>query len=140
MSPRIAACAVVPGKRRSGAAFWETSGVREWSGCSEAERQVLTLASEEGMLWEVCAFLEPDPARRGTAVIAAAQDVVGRLAQEGLLWFFRLTIGTDSPDLTDAEVESLFGQSTAWTRDDQGEVASVAMHLTSEGERLYYPS
>lgn len=113
--------------------------MREWSGYSETERQVLTLASEEGMLWEVCAFLEPDPAKRGS-VIATARDVVGRLARDGLLWFYRLRIGTDRPDLTDAEVQGLFGQPTSWIRDDQGEVASVAIYLTPEGERLYYPS
>lgn len=115
------------------------AGMREWSSCSETERHVLLLASEEGMLWEVCAFLEPDPARRVTA-IATAQDVVGRLARDGLLWFFLLTVGADRPDLTDAEVEGLFGQPSAWIHDDQGEVASVAMYLTLEGERLFYPS
>ncbi len=92
------------------------------------------------MLWEVCASLEADPARRGTAVIATAQDVVGRPARDGLLWFFRLTVGAERPDLTDDEAEELFGEPSAWVRDDQGEVASVSMYLTPKGERLYYPS
>lgn len=111
--------------------------VPEWSDLSERDQQVLMLASEEGMLWEIYASLEPDPARRQMTVITAVQDVVGRLARNGLLWFHRLTVGADSPDLTDEEVEGLFGDPTAWVRNENGDVSSVAIHLTPAGERIY---
>jgi hypothetical protein len=112
--------------------------MRVWSDYSEDERQILMLASEESMLWEVCTYLEPDRARRGTGVIASAQDVVGRLARAGLVWFFPLAPGPGRPPLTEAEGQGLFEQPLAWVHDDLGEVANVALYLTPQGERLYY--
>lgn len=110
--------------------------MRAWSGLSIAEKQAMSLASDEAMLWEVTAAIAADPDARGLDAIAEAQRVVRRLAEDGLIWFAVLVDGV--PDLSMAEVDEVFATPVWWVRDDRGQVLNVRLHLTPAGEDCYY--
>lgn len=113
----------------------ETGSMQAWENLDEVDRQVMLLAGEEGMLWEVCATLEPDVAKRDAGLVAEGQRVAGALARKGLLWFYRLEPG--SPALTEPEVVALFNDQASWLRDPEtGTVANICMYATEDGERL----
>lgn len=110
------------------------SRMRTWDQLSENEQQVMLLAGEEGMLWEVCATLEPDPARRAQ-VVADAAAIAGTLARDGLLWFYRLSEG--NPPLSEVAAVALFATPADWLRDSvAGTVADICLYPTADGERL----
>src|SRR5262245_50019913 len=109
--------------------------MRAWEDLGEVDRKVMLLAGEEGMLWEVCAAMEPDPAKRDARVVAEGQRIAGTLAREGLLWFYRLEHG--NPALSETEVVTLFNDAASWLRDeDTNTVASICLFATEDGERL----
>ncbi len=101
----------------------------------EVDRQIMLLAGEEGMLWEVCATLEPDVAKRDARIVAEGQRITGALSQQGLLWFYRLE--PENPALTEPEVVALFNDPASWLRDEEaGTVANICLFATEDGERL----
>jgi hypothetical protein len=107
--------------------------MRTWHDLSEAERHVMILAGEEGMLWEVCAELKP--VERGIDVTSEGRRVTGGLAREGLLWFYRLEVGT--PSLSEAEVVALLNSPAQWTRNEQmNTVANICLYATEDGQHL----
>lgn len=109
--------------------------MQAWEDRDEVDRQVMLLASEEGMLWEVCATLEPDAAKRNAGIVAKGQRIAGALAQEGLLWFYRPELG--NPALTEPEVVALFNDPASWLRNEQmGTVANIRLFATDDGERV----
>lgn len=86
------------------------------------------------MLWEVCAMLEPDPARQ-PQVVAEATAMVGVLARDRLLWFYRL--GEGKPPLSEAEAVALFATPADWLRDSSAStVANICLYPTQDGELL----
>ncbi|MBO3751972.1 hypothetical protein J5X84_38390 [Streptosporangiaceae bacterium NEAU-GS5] len=109
--------------------------MQAWDDLDEVDRQVMLLAGEEGMLWEVCATLEPDAAKRDAGIVAEGQRIAGALAQQGLLWFYR--VQPDNPALTEPEVVALFNDPASWLRDEEaGTVANVCLFATEDGERF----
>jgi hypothetical protein len=118
------------------AAWFRLPDVRTWEQLSGVEQQVLILASEEAMLWEVCAALGPDSDTHNA--VAAGQRVTAALAREGLLWFYRLAEG--NPSLTEAEVVDLFNATDRWLRDEAaGTVAGICLFPTDAGDGLLHP-
>ena len=109
--------------------------MRTWDDLSETERELMLLADEEAMLWEIPATVErriPTPA---AAVVEEAQRILGGLAREGLVWFYRLEAG--NPSLTKREVMALLASSGDWLPDEEtGTVSSVCIYATDHGEQL----
>ena len=100
------------------------------------EKQVVSLASDEAMLWEVTAGIAADPDARGLDAIAEAQHVVRGLVDEGMVWFSVLVDGV--PELSAAEVNEVFATPGWWVHDDEGQVLNVRLHLTRRGEECYF--
>lgn len=108
--------------------------MHSWDELEAVEQAVLTLASEEGLLWEVRDYWPPS---RDVYTVPEAERiryVVGGMMREGLLWIFWL--GAEARDLTEAEVVKVFNDSTWWMPGGAGS-RSAALCLTERGEQIY---
>lgn len=107
-----------------------------WTDLSEAERDVMMMASEESPLWEfaLTRTMDDGPARAPIGV-AAGKVLVRRLMELDLVSMFLLS----EPDaaMSDTELREVLAATEHWDP-ETGPSVWVNLFLTPAGEALYY--
>jgi len=100
-----------------------------WADLDAVEQSLLVVASQERTLDHVCEFWTQRA--QGRSEIAITIYSARRLFDDGLIGFYR--VGEGYPDLTDAELGSVFEGHTFWDRGHDN-ARSVGVYLTTTGE------
>jgi len=107
-----------------------------WADLSEAERDVMMMASEESPLWEfaLTSTMGDQPTQPAMG-IATGKALVRRLMELDLVSMFRLS----APDsvLSNAECMDVLSANDHWDP-ETGPSVWVSLYLTRAGEALYY--
>ncbi|MGO4600329.1 hypothetical protein [Terrabacter sp. 2YAF2] len=107
-----------------------------WADLSEAERDVMMMASEESPLWEFALTRKMgDGPTQAPMGIAAGRALVRRLMEMDLVSMFRLS----EPDavMSNGEVTDVLAATEPWDL-ETGPSVWVSLCLTPVGESLYY--
>ncbi len=114
------------------------AGMDPWDELTEAERDLLLLASEEAELWEVSLPLpgeQLDGTMRPPIGAEAGRKAAQRLAGMGLVGVFRET--EPEGDLAPEALARIFASLDPW-RPQAPRTQLLRMFLTSAGEDLYF--